>query len=440
MKPTVSIIVPVYNAEKLLHRCVDSILQQTYHDFELFLIDDGSTDGSGAICDAYASQDARVHVLHQKNAGVSAARNRALKKAQGTYLQFLDSDDWIIPDATRLLVRAAEDNACDLVVADFYRVVGDRVSHKGDIGETNVLTRAQYAAHMMDNPADFYYGVLWNKLYRSDIVRQHHLRMNPQIRWCEDFMFNLEYIRHASSFYALQVPIYYYVKTKGSLVSQSTHGVSRTIAVKRAAFACYHQFYKYLLDEQEYEESRLKVYKFLIDAAGDGAVPPAIFPGSQRLGQERENVQADTVAGNGPFMEQLRERKLLQRYLEIAAVKNDLTMQEGTLLLYLHAAEHAGTRKQMADFTNMSRRAVNLALQKLENRGLILIRESAGAKGGKRERILLAAPAQAVVRDLLRAQDDYEEAALRTLTDEELESYAGLRDKIREAVLQSFES
>ena len=162
--------------------------------------------------------------------------------------------------------------------------------------------------------------------------------------------------------------------------------------------------------------------------------------GAQRLGQERENVQADTVAGNGPFMEQLRERKLLQRYLEIAAVKNDLTMQEGTLLLYLHAAEHAGTRKQMADFTNMSRRAVNLALQKLENRGLILIRESVGAKGGKRERILLAAPAQAVVRDLLRAQDDYEEAALRTLTDEELESYAGLRDKIREAVLQSFES
>lgn len=103
-----------------------------------------------------------------------------------------------------------------MVISNFYRVVGERVSPKGDIDEDGPLTREEFAAHMMENPADFYYGVLWNKLYRRDIIQEHHLQMDPDISWCEDFLFNLEYIRHAQRFFALQVPIYYYVKTKGS--------------------------------------------------------------------------------------------------------------------------------------------------------------------------------------------------------------------------------
>ena len=101
--PTVSIIVPVYNAAETLRRCVDSVLKQDYTDFELLLVDDGSRDGSGAICDAYAARDPRVRVIHKENAGVSAARNDALDQAQGTFLQFLDSDDWLTPDATKQL-------------------------------------------------------------------------------------------------------------------------------------------------------------------------------------------------------------------------------------------------------------------------------------------------------------------------------------------------
>lgn len=254
MQPTVSIIVPVYNAEKTLERCVDSILNQTYQDFELLLVDDGSPDGSGALCDAYARQDSRVRVFHQENAGVSAARNLALDHAAGEYLQFLDSDDWITPDATSSLVRAAREHQCDLVIADFYRVCEDRVSHKGDIDDPVVLTQEEYAAHMMENPADFYYGVLWNKLYRRDIVEAHHLRMDPEISWCEDFMFNLEYIRQARRFYALQVPIYYYVKTKGSLASQSLN-IGKTVRMKLMVFEYYHQFFKTVLDEEEYEKA-----------------------------------------------------------------------------------------------------------------------------------------------------------------------------------------
>ena len=275
MDPCVSIIVPVYNAEASLRRCVESVLNQEFTDFELILANDGSRDGSGGICDAFAAADSRVRVIHKENTGVSDTRNQAISQARGRYLQFLDSDDWITPNATKLLVRAAESRGCDMVVADFYRVVGERVSHKGDIDEDTVLTREEYAAHMMENPADFYYGVLWNKLYRRELVEAHHLRMDPDISWCEDFMFNLEYIRHAQTFFALQVPVYYYVRTKGSLASQAL-SISKTVRMKLTVFEYYNQFYKAVLDEEEYEKSRLKVYRFLFDAAQDA--PARLHP------------------------------------------------------------------------------------------------------------------------------------------------------------------
>ena len=254
MNPTVSIIVPVYNAESSLSRCVDSILGQEYQDFELLLADDGSTDRSGSICDAYAASDSRVKVIHKSNTGVSDTRNTAISHACGTYLQFLDSDDWITPDATKLFVRAVENTQCDMVIADFYRVVGERVSHKGDIDDNSVLTREEFAGHMMKNPADFYYGVIWNKLYRRDIVEKYNLRMNTELSWCEDFLFNLEYILHAETFYTLKAPVYYYVKTKGSLVSQSATIVN-SVRMKLTVFEYYNRFYKHVLDEKEYEKT-----------------------------------------------------------------------------------------------------------------------------------------------------------------------------------------
>ena len=109
MSVKVSIIVPVYNSAKTLRRCADSILNQDFTDYELFLVDDGSTDDSGAICDEYAALDNRVHVIHKNNSGVSDTRNTALDLAHEIHT-ILDSDDWITPDATKLLVRTAEKN------------------------------------------------------------------------------------------------------------------------------------------------------------------------------------------------------------------------------------------------------------------------------------------------------------------------------------------
>lgn len=431
MAPTVSIIVPVYNAEKTIGRCIDSILGQQYTDFELLLVDDGSKDGSGAICDSYALADSRVQVIHKENTGVSDTRNIGISRAAGVYLQFLDSDDWITPDATKLLVETARDHDCDLVISDFYRVVGERVSRKGDIDEDRVLTREEYAAHMMEQPADFYYGVLWNKLYRRDIVESHRLRMDPELSWCEDFMFNLEYIRHAQRFYALQVPIYYYVKTKGSLASQSL-SISKTIRMKLMLFEYYNQFYKSVLDEDEYEKSRLKVYRFLVDAAGDGAVPPTILPGSKKLGDERVSICPEALSGEGVLADSFRERKLLEQYLESAALKNGLSLPEARLLLALEQITSVSSRKNLADFLGVSRSVLSMNLQKLTSKGLIRAEDVRDGETAKRQfQVAILPDARPVLEDLAAAQQGYIEAHLTGFTGEEAEQFALLMEKAR---------
>ena len=428
MAPTVSIIVPVYNAESSIARCVDSILSQQFTDFELLLVDDGSRDGSGAICDGYAAADSRVRVIHKENTGVSDTRNLGIAQARGTYLQFLDSDDWITPDATKLLVRTAEAHSCDLVISDFYRVVGERVSRKGDIDEDRTLTREEYAAHMMEQPADFYYGVLWNKLYRRDIVADHGLRMDPDISWCEDFLFNLEYIRHAERFYALQVPIYYYVKTKGSLASQSL-SITKTIRMKLMLFEYYNQFYKSVFDEEEYEKCRLKVYRFLLDAASDGAVPP--LPGSKKLGDERVSVSRSAITGEGVLADAFRDRKLLEQHLESAALRNGMTLQEARLLLALSELTAVPSRKDLADFASLSRSALSMSLQRLAGRGWISA-EDVRDDGKRRFQVEVLPAARPVLEDLREAQRNYTQARLNGFSQDELEAYTRLMDKARE--------
>lgn len=438
MNPSVSIIVPVYNAEKYICRCIDSILNQEYRDFELLLVNDGSTDSSGAICEDYASRDSRIQVIQKENTGVSDSRNIAIDRARGTYLQFLDSDDWITPDATRLLVRAAEEHHCDLVISDFYRVVGERVSPKGDIEEDGVLTKEEFASYMMENPADFYYGVLWNKLYRRDIIEQHGLRMDVDISWCEDFMFNLEYIRYAEVFYALHAPIYYYVKTKGSLASQGT-SISKTIKMKLMVFEYYNNFYKHVFDEEDYEKNRLHVYRFLVDAAGDGMVPPTILPGSKKLGDERTYVCPEAIAGEGIVMEEYRNRKLLEHYLETVALKNNLTLTEAGLLLSLGQTHQFSSYKELADFANISRRSLSLSLQRLTAKGILKAEETRGTKASKKQiKIVLLPAAESIAADLAAALNDYEKTRFDGFSEEELIQYAHLSEKIKENIQRTF--
>lgn len=430
MIPKVSIIVPIYNAEKTISRCVDSILNQEFTDFELLLVNDGSKDDSGAICDAYAAKDERVRVIHKENSGVSDTRNLALDLAKGTYLQFLDADDWITPNATRLFVETAEQYNCDMVISDFYRVVGERVSHKGAIEENGILTKEGFAAQMMENPADFYYGVLWNKLFRRDIVEKYKLRMDSSISWCEDFMFNLEYIRHCEVFYALQVPIYYYVKTKGSLASQGIN-ISKTIKMKLMVFEYYNDFYKHVLTEEDYEKNRIQVYKFLIDAAGDGAVLPTIFPASKKLGEERMVASHAAVEGYGILMEDYRYRKLLDYYLEPVAIKNDLTVEDVRVIYALTQKHECKNRKELADFVGMGPRTFGMVLQRLYQKKIVKV---VTLRKKEEIKITFLPEADSVLEELDMIQKNYNQAKYAGFTEAEVAEYERLEEKIKQNI------
>lgn len=265
-QPLVSIIVPVYNAEQSLPRCLDSICAQTYQNLEIILVDDGSTDDSLTVCRKFAYRDARIHVLSQPNSGVSAARNNAIETATGKYIQFVDSDDWIDENMTFLLVQRAEREQADFIISHYCRVDGEKTTVHGFLETSACMNRLEFAQELIRNPASFYYGVMWNKLYRRDIIRRHRIYCYEQLSWCEDFLFNLTYILCTNRICAVRTPLYYYVKNDKSLTA-TTLTPHSSIAIRRQLF----EYYKVFCTELGmFEENKKQIYKFLVATAKDG--------------------------------------------------------------------------------------------------------------------------------------------------------------------------
>lgn len=269
-QPMVSMILPIYNAQDFLDQCLSSIQAQTYPNFEVLMVNDGSQDDSGAICERFAKSDSRFILLQKTNSGVSDTRNLALEHAEGRYLQFLDSDDWLPPNSTESLLHSAESTGCDLCVGHFYRIAGDRIAKRGNIRGEKIFTRLDYAEEMMKAPANYYYGVLWNKLYRRSLIEAAHLRFDPQVKWGEDFLFNLQYLEHARLIATIPTPVYYYRKREDSLVN-SDLSLRRTIAMKKDTFNAYKELYQKL---DLYEVQKGRIYSYFLSAAVDGAVTP----------------------------------------------------------------------------------------------------------------------------------------------------------------------
>ena len=202
-----SIIVPVYNAEEYLHRCIDSILAQTFVDFELLLIDDGSKDSSAAICNEYAAKDSRVRVFHKENGGVSSARNVGLDNAKGEWIAFVDCDDYVLPTFLTTFVELCKSNP-DLCIQGIvpnyeisseYKIIQSSFNYKGNVKDYLLLNNCQMA------------GSLCNKLLKNSIIRDSKLQLNELFKFREDEEFLLRYISNSQNVAASEKGAYVYM-------------------------------------------------------------------------------------------------------------------------------------------------------------------------------------------------------------------------------------
>lgn len=215
--PKLSIIVPVYRVEAYLPACLDSILRQTLRDWELILIDDGSPDRCGAICDEYAENDPRIRVIHQDNHGVSAARNAGLRAAQGDYLGFVDADDLVSPEMYEVLLQEAENKGCDIAACGFSFCSEDGARLRTEPVPPGFFTRSELilSVYRMPNP---FHGSMCNKIFRRELLTE--LAFDESVAIGEDWLLLFECYQRANGAAAISEGFY--------AVRQRTNSATRT--------------------------------------------------------------------------------------------------------------------------------------------------------------------------------------------------------------------
>lgn len=215
-----SIIIPVYNTSKYIHRCLDSILSQSFSDWECILVDDGSNDNSGLICDEYSKRDSRFKVIHKKNAGASAARNVGIEISSGEWISFVDSDDWIANNYLQTFVDL--ENKSDIT---FFAAAQDfndgcsllRIPHRFS-GKNKKDIEAEFALLKYGNLGDIF-GWTWDKFYRSSIIKKNQIRFVENLVFREDEIFMMEAGRFAESLSVIDNVLYHYCYRDSGLTS-----------------------------------------------------------------------------------------------------------------------------------------------------------------------------------------------------------------------------
>lgn len=246
----VSIIVPVYNVERYLKECLDSLIGQTYQQVEILLIDDGSVDGSGDICDTYAKKDDRIRVFHKINEGVSSARNTGIERAEGEYLIFADADDCVHRQIVEIYMNYAENG--ETVLCDITTNMDDlSADYAGMISSERVGWK-----RFMELFRNGYVNPPFNKLYRAEIVKETPVRFAKDKNLGEDLLFNLVYFRHMKkNFRIIHAPLYYYRENREGSLSTS---------YRRDLFEIQQELFealKHFLEEKDiWDEENGKIY------------------------------------------------------------------------------------------------------------------------------------------------------------------------------------
>ncbi len=216
--PKISVIVPVYNVEKYLPRCIDSILAQTFTDFELLLIDDGSPDNSGMICDEYAVKDERIRVFHKMNGGVSSARNLGLDCAKGEWICFIDSDDWVDDSYLENFIRQLSPDT-DLVLQSFWIHVEDTQSVQTVLLPDMTVEGNDRLVRWLEDAKGVHNGFIWHRLFKAEIIREEHIRFIEGVSFAEDGWFFFQYLKRQHCFKLTSQIGYHYGVRSGSLTS-----------------------------------------------------------------------------------------------------------------------------------------------------------------------------------------------------------------------------
>lgn len=218
--PKISIIIPIYKVEQYLSRCIDSVLLQTFTDFELLLIDDGSPDNSGNICDEYAQKDNRIKVFHKENGGVSSARNLGIINAQGEFICFVDSDDWL---GNNYLINFISqlDEKYDLLIQGFI-IYNETTQREVKVSFDSIELTSDKVVILLENKRNVHNGFIWHRIFRRSIILNNGIFFKEGLSFAEDGLFFYQYIKYVKSTLLISSIGYYYRIRKGSLTSSSS--------------------------------------------------------------------------------------------------------------------------------------------------------------------------------------------------------------------------
>lgn len=237
----VSVVLPVFNIrEDILHQCMESVLNQTYTDYEVILVDDGSDNGAEMICDGYAKRDERFRVIHQENRGVSAARNAGTATAKGKWLIYLDPDDWWEADTLEVLCRCMEEQEPDVLIFSYFDNFPDRQVERrcgkdpvSGYTEADGALRHNMQLGLLDESVRMlpgYFGAVWLQMINLEFLRRQHLLFPEEIRKSEDTVFNLRLLDAAARVGILDRSLYHYRRYEDSLCNRYSPDLEQTLA------------------------------------------------------------------------------------------------------------------------------------------------------------------------------------------------------------------
>ncbi len=249
----ISVIVPVYNAEKYLRECIESILSQTYTHFELLLINDGSKDSSPQVCNEYASRDERIRVFHQENAGVSAARNKGLDNAQGEYICFVDADDTVNEDFISLMSAAMKEKI-DIVHCGRTKFNKDEKRKQEYTGKIIILNQIESKKKFLDGRA--FLGSVWAKLFKTKIIKKHNLRFK-EYSYAEDQLFVYEYLSFIILLCNIKEKLYNYRDNEDSAMNMDRKNKSFNYEHYKDSLSVFRQIHKHISNTCDRKMERL---------------------------------------------------------------------------------------------------------------------------------------------------------------------------------------